>query len=58
MKKYYITVNGQEKEVTKEAYMQMERDCGFFSKFDDEPATANFGMLKGSIDIKGRIEEN
>lgn len=52
--KYYIMINGNEKEVTKEEYIRMEESCGFFSKFDGEIATSSFRMSKGAIDIKGR----
>jgi hypothetical protein len=61
MTKYFIKTTPPMKdwvECTKDEYMKMERFCGFFSKFDNEPATGSFGKWKDDIEIQGKTEEN
>ena len=48
--KYYVTTPWHpEVEVTKEQYMDAENRAGFYSKFDDHPATSSFGCSKTGI---------
>lgn len=55
--KYFITIDGKEREVTKEEYVAQESSCGFRSKFGfGEVATASFGQTKNGHTISGRIE--
>ena len=52
--RYFIKFgNFYEREVSKEEFMQMERFCGFYPKVRGKTATADFGMLKDGVEIKG-----
>lgn len=57
--KYFISITGfGEKEVSKKEFIQYERNCGFYSKINGQPATSGFGKFKDGISISGRIVEN
>lgn len=52
VKKYFLSFQGLEKEVTKEEWIKAERGAGFYSKFgSDHEATGGFssGGISGSI---------
>lgn len=52
--RYFITIEGTEREVSKEGYIRVERMAGFISQFGpDEIATASFDS---GIGIAGRVE--
>ncbi len=54
MSQYYIKLGKHpEQEVSKEEFISMEHQCGFFSKFGpDKVATAGFGLgiVSGRVD--------
>ena len=48
--KYFIkTPYHEEVEVSKKQFIDAEKSAGFYLKFDDEPATWNFGDSKTGI---------
>ncbi len=55
MNRYFISINGIEKEVSKQEFIEMEQSCGFYPKDGLDVATGGFGLTKGAIDINGRV---
>ena len=55
MYKYFLNISGNEKQVTREEFIEMERSCEFYSKISGEIATGGFSFSKGSLEIKGIV---
>jgi hypothetical protein len=58
--KYYLKSSWQKEyqEVTKEQFMEAEKNAGFHSKFEGEPVTAGFGGsgIQGKIVYENKKE--
>lgn len=56
MDKFYLRLEGAKEwtEVTKEFYLKVEKNAGFYSKFDNHPATSFFSndRIQGRCDVE------